>query len=244
MQNFIEADWPAPNSIKAYTTTRKGGFSDAPYESFNLGDHCGDNENLVQHNRELLNKTLHLPHQPIWLSQIHGIEAVAIEKTNPATPADAAYTQQINKVCAVLTADCLPILVCDRNATRVAAIHAGWKGLASGVIEATIKKLAIPGKELLVWLGPAISQRAYEVGDEVRAQFINYDADATEAFIPSANQRWMANMYLLAKQRLKKLEISNIYGGNFCTYSQPELFFSYRRDNVTGRMASLIWIEK
>lgn len=244
MQNFIQANWPAASTIKAFSTTRQGGFSLAPYESFNLGDHCGDNMEKVQRNRQLLNVALGLPHDPIWLSQIHGTHAVVSEHAVIGTKADAAYTMQKNTVCAVLTADCLPVLVCDRAATRVAAIHAGWKGLVSGVIEATIKHLDISSDELLVWLGPAISQQAYEVGDEVRTQFMDHDANAALAFIPSPNKRWLANMYLLAKQRLTALGITNIYGGDFCTYSQPELFFSYRRDNVTGRMASLIWIDQ
>ena len=185
---------------------------------------------------------LQLPAEPIWLNQVHGIEAVQADTAQRSVTADAAYTRQPNTVCTILTADCLPLLICDKNATCVAAIHAGWKGLAAGVIEATLKNIGIPGENLLVWLGPAIGPNVFEVGDEVRKQFIAHDPAAKQAFKINENNRWLADIYLLAKQRLAHYHVNEIYGGDFCTYSDKEFFFSYRRDHQTGRMASLIWI--
>lgn len=239
--NFIKPYWPAPPTIKAYTTTRVGGASLAPFASFNLANHVGDDPQRIAQNRILLNEMLQLPTEPVWLNQVHGTTVIQADTASTLLTADASYTHEPNIICAVLTADCLPILICDRNATTVAAIHAGWRGLAAGVIEHTIATLDIKQNELTAWLGPAIGPQVYEVGEEVRQQFIDYHPAAEIAFQPNANERWLANIYLLAKQRLTQCGIMAIYGGDYCTYTNETLFFSYRRDGQTGRMASLIW---
>lgn len=243
MQQFIQPNWPAPATVKAYTTTRQGGVSGAPFNNFNLGDHVGDDDNAVAQNRLLLRNTLQLLAEPKWLKQIHSTQVILAEQITADTQADAAYTRQAKVVCAILTADCLPMLICDRAGTIVAAVHAGWRGLASGIIEQTIQTLQTPPADLLIWLGPAIGADVYEVGAEVRAQFITADPLAEQAFKANANQRWLANMYLLATLRLKHCGVTAIYGGDYCTYSDPERFFSYRRDGQTGRIASLIWLD-
>lgn len=246
LQNLIHPNWPVSKHIKAYSTTRLGGISKTPYDSFNLGFHTDDQLESVTHNRNLLKKILDLPAEPIWLSQVHNNHVIQADQINPNEKhpeADASYTHQKNIICAVLTADCLPVFLCDEDATCVAAIHAGWKGLAAGVIEATIKKLGVPGEKLFAWLGPAIGPDVFEVGDEVKEQFVAHDAAALDAFKPSPNNRWLANLYLLAQQRLQHHYVTKIYGGDFCTYTDKDRFFSYRRDKVTGRMGHLIWIE-
>jgi YfiH family protein len=244
MIDFIAPNWPAPAKIKAYSTMRAGGFSQAPFANFNLSYSVGDDAEVVKKNRGLLRDSLQLPTEPFWLSQVHGVNVVKVEKHSAPVTADASYTRQQNTVCVVSTADCLPVLLCDRNATCVAAIHAGWRGLAAGVIEQTINALQIPAQDLLVWLGPAIGPEVFEVGEEVFQQFCAVDQNAAQAFKPSINNRWLANIYLLAKQRLTKCDVTAIYGGEYCTYSDSGRFFSYRRDKQTGRMASLIWMDK
>lgn len=239
---FIKPDWPAPTQIKAFTTTRIGGFSSAPYNTLNLGKDVGDDLINVEKNRALLQKQLQLPSEPLWLKQTHGIDVVQAESQHPYVNADASFTLQKNIVCTVQTADCLPILICDRAATCVAAIHAGWKGLVAGIIEATIKTIKIPGKELLVWLGPAIGPQTFEVGRDVYEKFTLHDSNATAGFKQINTEKWLANIYLLATQRLHACGVDAIYGGNFCTYTDKENFFSYRRDKTTGRMNTLIWI--
>lgn len=243
MSFVIQANWPAPKNIKAFTTTRIGGVSKTPYDSFNLATHVGDDRKAVEKNRALLQTTLQLPNEPLWLTQTHSIDVVQAELQQAYVNADASYTRQKNIVCAAQTADCLPVLICDRAATCVAAIHAGWKGLAAGIIEQTIKAMNIPGKELLVWLGPAIGPHAFEVGEDVYQQFITHDANADLGFNKISSQKWLADIYLLAKQRLHAYDVTAIYGGEFCTYTDKEKFFSFRRDKTTGRMTSLIWIE-
>lgn len=243
MIEVIKPNWPAPVMIKAYTTTRIGGVSQNNFTSFNLAAHVEDDITAVNKNRVLLRKQLGLPNEPLWLTQVHGIEAVQAELYQNTVIADASYTQKSNTVCTVLTADCLPVLICDRTGTCVAAIHAGWKGLAAGVIEATLEKLPVNTKDLLAWLGPAIGSTAFEVGEDVINLFIKHEQQAEQAFKSFKNNKWLANIYLLAKQRLMQLGVDSIYGGEFCTYTQAEKFFSYRRDKQTGRMASLIWIE-
>jgi polyphenol oxidase len=244
MQSFIRVNWPAPHTIKAYTTTRLGGISTAPYDQFNLGDHVGEPLEQTTANRELLKQKLQLPGDPVWIQQTHGITTIEAKPAHTGQEADASFTQQSGIVCAVLTADCLPVLLCNRQGTQVAAIHAGWRGLANGVIESALKALELPPDDILVWLGPAISSNHFEVGDEVRDQFITFMKEAASAFSPSPNQRWMADLYLLARLRLQKQGITQIYGGEYCTYTDKHLFYSYRRDGAaTGRMASLIWID-
>lgn len=239
MNNYIKPSWPAPNNIHAYTTTRRNGCSQAPYQSFNLADHVGDNPIAVQKNREQLKAELQLPNEPKWLQQIHSNIVISNDLPN-STPADAAYTKNSDVVCTVLTADCLPILVANKQGTKVAAIHAGWRSLANSLIENTIH--SIGNNNLLIWLGPAIGPTAFEVGRDVYQIFTDHDPAAKQAFTKIDNNKWLADIYLLATQRLNKLGVYDIYGGDFCTYTDQHDFYSYRREDLTGRMASLIWI--
>lgn len=241
IDNCIIPDWPAPKNVHALQTTRIGGVSVAPYHNFNLGDHVGDAAQAVARNRQLLSSIL--PTEPVWLQQVHGTVVADADSAGCLVQADAAVARRRGSVCVVMTADCLPVLLCDDAGTVVGAAHAGWKGLAAGVIEATVQAMNIAPHKLLAWLGPAISQRAFEVGEDVREAFVAQHAQACEAFIPGANGKWMADIYLLAQQRLHALGISRVYGGEHCTYSDPAHFFSYRRDGVTGRMGTFIWLE-
>jgi len=241
---WLVPDWPAPANVFAGTTTRQGGVSVAPYDSLNLGDHVGDSVDAVANNRSLLKHQCDLPTEPAWLKQVHGIEVVNAAAVNGIPVADASFSHQANSVCAVMTADCLPVLLCDQAGSVVAAVHAGWRGLADGVIEATIKHMDVTASKLMAWLGPAIGPKAFEVGDEVRQQFMAADPQAVEAFQPSTQGRWLADIYLLARQRLANLGVELVYGGHCCTYTDAERFYSYRRDGVTGRMASLIWLDQ
>jgi len=240
MADLLVPDWPAPVRVRAVQTLRGGGSSRAPWDSFNLGDHVGDDPVKVMTNRAALGA--HLPAKPLWLKQVHGHVAVDAAKNQITKEADAAFSRQPGTVCAVMTADCLPVLFCDRAGTVVAAAHAGWRGLAGGVLEATIRAMSVPPANLLAWLGPAIGPSAFEVGDEVRAAFVGDDTDSTEAFAPHLPGKWLADIYALARRRLRRAGVDAIYGGNACTVSEPERFFSYRRDGVTGRMATLIWL--
>ena len=240
--DIILPDWPAPAHVKAITTTRVGGFSAGAYASFNLGDHVGDDTEAVQRNRAQLCEHLVIP-QPSWLKQVHGIDVIEAEFGEAGAVADGSYTEMAGTVCAVLTADCLPVFLCDRSGSRVAVVHAGWRGLVNGVLEAGVLALRTPGEELLAWLGPAIGPESYEVGDDVRAEFMTASAEAESAFRQSGPDKWLADMYALARQRLNAIGVESVYGGSRCTFREPDLFFSYRRDGITGRMASLIWIE-
>lgn len=243
-QHYILPNWPAPKNVHAYTTTRIGGQSKSPYDSFNLGDHVADDPYAVAANRKQLMTELKLPNSPVWLQQVHGVNVIRADHAEINPTADAACTNISKNVCVVLTADCLPILICDRQGTQVAGVHAGWRGLVTGVIEATLKTMQIIPQETFVWLGPAIGPTKFEVGDEVRQQFLMHDAKARAAFVPTANQKWLANIYMLATQRLKNYGITQIFGGDLCTYTDTKHFFSHRRDHgKTGRMASLIWLE-
>lgn len=237
---LIAPNWPAPANVRALQTTRSGGVSVAPYESLNLGAHVGDSPLTVARNRQLLNTLL--PGEPLWLEQVHGIAVANADGARSVPKADASIAR--HGVCVVMTADCLPVLLCDKAGTVVGAAHAGWKGLAAGVIEATVAAMEVPAQNLLVWLGPAISQAAFEVGAEVRAEFVAQDPQAASAFSPSQGRKYLADIYKLARQRLHALGIAEIYGGDRCTYSEPEQFFSYRRDGVTGRQGTFIWLEK
>lgn len=237
----ITPDWPAPKNVRALQTTRLGGASAAPYDSFNLGDHVGDVPQVVARNRQMLAALV--PSEPVWLQQVHGTAVADADNAGCLILADASIARQRGSVCAVMTADCLPVLLCDEGGTVVAAAHAGWNGLAAGVIESTVRAMDVDPHKLMAWFGPAISQRAFEVGEEVRATFVAQHAQATEAFLPGAGGKWMADIYLLAHQRLHELGITRVYGGELCTYSDPANFFSYRRDGVTGRMGTFIWLE-
>jgi YfiH family protein len=332
---WLQPDWPAPARVRAASTSRLGGLSQGPYASLNLATHVGDDPQSVADNRALLQQALSLPSQPLWLEQVHGCEVACLEmppREFLPIQADASYSNHPGAVCAVMTADCLPLLLCDRNGSEVAAVHAGWRGLCDGVIEAAVARFSAPPEELLAWLGPAIGPQAFEVGAEVREAFVRRDAAAAEAFVsaglenaasrinlttmgraeppqkmtvcsplivfpppnplpggggaserfatftvtaqaakplaslvrgigergavptqaiysspeprvPSPVNKYFADIFLLARQRLQTLGIDQISGGGLCTYSDPEHFFSYRRDGVCGRMATLIWIE-
>ncbi len=237
---WIIPDWPASPNVRAVSTTRQGGVSVAPYDSFNLGSHVGDDPISVSANRTRLAASLQLPTMPVWLNQVHGTRVV--NAAGAEREADVAYTGERGIVCGVLTADCLPLLLCDAQGARVAAVHAGWRGLAAGVVEAALDVMG-EGKNLLAWLGPAIGPNAFEVGSEVREVFLAHSARAEQAFQPSGSGRWLADIYQLARQRLAARGVTQVYGGKECTYSDAKRFYSYRRDGKTGRMATLIWIE-
>jgi YfiH family protein len=239
LSNFILPNWPAPKNVHALQTNRDGGVSYAPYDSFNLGRHVKDNPMYVAQNRQMLSQFL--PSEPVWLNQVHGINVVDAAQTDCVPNADASYTNRKNVVCVTMTADCLPILVCDTAGTIVASIHAGWRSLCDGVIEATIAKLPAKPENLMAWLGPAIGPNAFEVGAEVRAQFMAKDAKSESAFKPKGD-KYLADIYQIATQCLNNLGVTQIYGGGECTYTDEKRFFSFRRDGATGRMASLIWM--
>jgi len=243
--HFIKPNWPAPSNVKALQTIRTGGVSKGAYASLNLGAHVNDDPIAVAANRQLLSD--YLPSEPVWVNQVHGVEVIDAATSSCLQNADASFTTKPNVVCVTMTADCLPVLLCDKKGTVVAAVHAGWRGLCDGVIEAAVAKMPVPASEILVWLGPAIGPNAFEVGEDVREQFIAKDANAALAF-KSHGDKWLCNMYQIARQRLNAVGVTEIYGAsvneNFCTYTDEARFFSFRRDNVTGRMASMIWLEK
>ncbi|MBA2654752.1 MAG: peptidoglycan editing factor PgeF [Gammaproteobacteria bacterium] len=243
---FIKPDWPAPSNVYAYSTTRQHGESDAAFSSFNLADHVGDEPQHVADNRLLLAKHLNLPAEPIWLNQIHSNKVLRLTEAQETKPiGDATITDALDTVCAIMTADCLPILICDRKGTQVSAIHAGWRGLATSIIENTIDEMKEDPSQLLAWLGPAIGPQAFEVSRDVLESFTPLGEPTNEAFKPKpgVSDKWLANIFLLAKQRLQALGLTSIYGGEFCTYSDQKNFYSYRRDHgITGRMATLIWL--
>jgi polyphenol oxidase len=237
---FIIPDWPAPANVKALQTTRAGGISTGSYASLNLGDHVKDNPLHVAHNRQSLSPFL--PTEPVWLQQVHGIRVIDASTSSCLETADASFSTRKEVVCVTMTADCLPVLLCDEAGTVVAAIHAGWRSLCDGVIEAAVEVMPGEANHLMAWLGPAIGPEAFEVGGEVRQQFIVHDAQAEAAFRPHGN-KWLGDLYTIARQRLQSSGITRIYGGGRCTYSEPESFFSFRRDGDTGRMATFIWLE-
>ena len=229
--------------MRAVCSTRQGGCSTGAFASLNLGLHVNDDPVLVSENRRRYQQLAHMPASPVWLQQVHGIRVLPLSQhTVPGEIADASVTAEPGIVASVMTADCLPLLLCDIQGSKVAAIHAGWRGLCSGIIEATLAHFSVP-EQVMVYLGPAISQTAFEVGPEVRAAFIAHQALAEVAFTAASNGKFFADLYLLARQRLQHCGVSQIYGGSFCTHRQTELFFSYRRDGQTGRMASSIWLD-
>ena len=240
---IIVPDWPAPPNIHAFSTTRLGGFSLPPYQQLNLGNHVGDEQLSVTKNRQLLISSQNLPQSPYWLKQIHSTRVINTLDWHADIEADASFSTSINHICTVMTADCLPILLCDIQGNHVAAIHVGWRGLLAGIIENTVKQLACPPNELLCWLGPAIGPTAFEVGADVHGAFINTNSADIAAFTDVDKTHWLADLYLLAHHRLQRAGISAVYGGNFCSFNDRERFFSYRRDGITGRMATMIWIE-
>lgn len=236
---WLAPEWPAPQHVQACITTREGGGSSAPYEYFNLARHVGDDPQAVAQNRAWLKQQLGC--EPTWLNQVHGVRVVEAS-ARQVQEADASWTAQRGIAACVMTADCLPVLFCDRAGSRVAAAHAGWRGLAGGVLEATLDALALPAAETLVWLGPAIGPQAFEVGPEVREAFVCQHAEAAEAFRPSARAgHYLADIYQLARVRLAARSVQAVYGGGLCTVSDPR-FYSYRRAATTGRFASLIWL--
>lgn len=241
--SLILPNWPAPERVRAVSTTRLGGVSAPPYDSLNLAEHVGDDPLRVAKNRQWLAVKAGYPSSPAWLTQVHGNNVVAAETVREPVAADAAWTRQPGQPCVVMTADCLPVLLCDRAGTVVGVAHAGWRGLANGVIAATVARMNTPSSDLLVWLGPAIGPTAFEVGAEVRSTFLELDADNVDCFQPSPAGRWLADIYQLAGRQLQCLSISAIYGGDYCTFNDSEHFFSYRRNNQTGRMATLIWLD-
>jgi YfiH family protein len=241
LPEFLFPDWPAPASVRALQTTRNGGVSHAPYASFNLGLHTGDDPEAVRKNRVLL--AAHLPSDPVWLEQVHGTEVLTLsgEPFPQAPRADAVVCRITGQVCAIMTADCLPVLFCDLAGSVVAAAHAGWRGLAAGILENTVSAMKTDPANVLAWLGPAIGGNAFEVGIDVRTAFLAANPDAANAFFPTSPPgKYHADLYALARQRLNYAGVSRIFGGEYCTFLQPERFFSYRRDHTTGRMASLV----
>lgn len=241
--DWVVADWPAPPAIHAVSTTRRiAGKSAPPFDRFNLGARCGDDPLAVAANRAALVGKLHLPSRPCWLRQVHGVDVFDADAAEGGEEgvADAAVSRGGDAVLAILTADCLPILLCRRDGAAFAAAHAGWRGLAAGIVEATISSLGVPAAGLLAWLGPAIGARSYEVGEEVRAAFVDADEGAAEAFAPTRPGHWRCDLYALARRRLAASGVGEVYGGGFDTYADPR-FYSYRRERETGRFATLIW---
>lgn len=237
---WLEADWPAPAGIVAGTSIRSGGVSGGNYESLNLGAHVGDNNRCVAENRRRLVQGLDLPAEPEWLEQVHGTAVVRDPQPASRPRADGMVTARRGVVCAVLTADCLPVLLCGKDGREVAAAHAGWRGLLAGVLENAVAALDAEPGDLIAWLGPAISQPAFEVGPEVRAQFVARDPGAAGHFAANGRGRWQADLYGLARQRLAAAGLRDVHGGGRCTFGEKDKFFSYRRDGQCGRMASLI----
>ncbi len=236
--NFIFPNWNAPANVHAMMTTRLGGFSQSPFDSFNLATHVEDDLETVLENRHLLKTALNLPNEPFWLEQIHSNTVVEASGDLILPKADASFSTQKNVVCVVMTADCLPVLLCSKDGEKIATIHAGWRGLENGIISKTVE--ALKTTDLIVWLGAAIGANCFEVGDDVRNAFLKKSANYAIAFKQNGSQ-WLADIYQLARIELAHLGISNVFGGEFCTVSDSQRFYSYRREKQTGRMATLIW---
>ena len=240
---WLHPDWPAPACVRALSTTRSGGVSTGVYSSLNLGEHVSDTPEAVAENRRRLQAEIGTAH-PRWLAQVHGTRVVALEGSAVKEPADASVTSKAGEACVIMTADCLPVLFCDRAGTRVGAAHAGWRGLSAGVLEATVAAMQAAPGELLAWMGPAIGPEAFEIGDDVRQAFMTHRPEAAQAFrAGKVHGKWWCDLYLLARQRLEAIGVNAVYGGGFCTYTDEEKFFSFRRDGQCGRMATLIYIE-
>ncbi len=239
--DWIVPDWPAPPAVKAFITTRAGGVSQGAFASYNLGLRSGDDARAVAANRERLRALL--PAEPKWLRQVHGAQVVDADALTDVPEADAAVARKRGTVCAVMVADCVPVLLADRAGTAVAVAHAGWRGLASGIVEKTIARMALPPERLLAFLGPGIGPRAFEVGADVRDAFLVRDPQSGEAFAPRTPGKWLADLFSLVRRQLAAAGVENVYGGGLCTHSDARRFYSYRRDRETGRMAALIWIQ-
>ncbi len=239
---LIIPEWPAPTRVRSLVTTRNAGVSRPPFDSFNIADHVEDSAENVHTNRQRLSQELELPADPVWLQQVHGIKVVRAELAAEVEIADASTTELKNTVCTVMTADCLPVLICNHAGTQVAAVHAGWRGLVGGILETTVNTFQHPSNTLYAWLGPAIGPSAFEVGDDVMQMYVEEDHDLTAAFSTGKPGKYYLDIYLAAKIRLNKLGVTDVYGGAFCTYTDSTRFYSYRRDGVTGRMASMIWL--
>jgi polyphenol oxidase len=243
---LLEFEWQLPAGVRAAFTTRSGGASSGEWSSLNVGGHVGDDAHNVAENRRRVQKLLGLRAEPAWLNQVHGVGICDIDVTKPRhmpMTADAAITSGRDHACAVMVADCLPVLFASHDGRKVAAAHAGWRGLAAGILEHTVLALGVPGGELTAWLGPAISREHFEVGDEVRAVFVSQDAGAAQAFTANARGKWQADLAALARRRLTSLGVRDVSGGDWCTFADPARFFSHRRDGKGGRMAALIWRE-
>ncbi len=244
--SLIIPNWNAPNNVKAFASTRVGGFSTGAYQGLNLGTHVGDDVSLVESNRTWLKQQANMPAAPVWLNQTHSTDVVTvIEPTTDILDADGAFTTAKGVVCSAMTADCLPVILTDTNGTQVAAVHAGWRGLAGGIIENAVAKFSNLDSEnkIIAWLGPAIGKQAFEVGDDVLEAFVSFDPQAKLAFKAKPEQgKWLANMSQLATQRLEKVGVSEVTDSNLCTFSDPDAFYSYRRDGITGRQATFIWL--
>ncbi len=240
--HWIAPEWPPPRRVRAITTTRAGGASRGAFESFNLGAHVGDDALAVAHNRRELRR--YLPAEPLWMRQVHGVRVIDAESTFAEIEADGAVPRSARRVLAVLTADCLPVLLCDEAGTVAGIAHAGWRGLAAGVIESVVAAMRVAPERVLAYIGPGIGAAAYEVGPEVREAFLAQRADAAQAFTARAGGKFLADLALLARQRLRRIGVTRVLASAHCTYADRENFFSFRRDGATGRMASLIWLEK
>jgi hypothetical protein len=238
---MIEPAWPAPPRVKAVSTVRSGGISRGAYASLNLAAHVGDNPRRVAANRRALSEALELPGEPAWLTQVHGASIVDLD-SEAAGEADGAVTGCAGNVCVVMTADCLPVLMTNRAGSRVAAAHAGWRGLLAGVLPAAVRRLGGPPEEVLAWLGPAIGPASYEVGPELKAAFDAVDPASERFFRPGRGDRWLADLYGMARSSLRAAGVTAIHGGGFCTYAESARFFSHRREAPCGRMATLIWL--
>ena len=241
---FITPAWPAPANVHALTTLRTGGYSSGPYTGFNLAAHTGDDAATVLSNRALLREHFSLPAEPVWLQQVHSNRIVAADPDKIGDEADGSWTSRAGRVCVVMTADCLPVLICNRQGSKVAAAHAGWRGLHAGVVTNAIRRLESDPAELMVWLGPAIGSREFEVGAEVFRAFTDRNAENTSAFRRTDDQHWLCDLYQLARIELSSLGLTSVFGGNECTFTDEQRFYSYRRDGDTGRMASLIWLDE
>jgi YfiH family protein len=242
---WIEPDWPVPGHVRVLSTLRGGGVSEGPFASLNLAAHVGDRPEAVAANRLLLREAAHLPDEPLWLEQVHGAEVARHAGAVGRPPrADAAVAREAGRVCAVMTADCLPVVFADHAGTRVGVAHAGWRGLVGGVLQATIAALEVPPVELRAWLGPAIGPAAFEVGPEVRDAYLAYLAvsDTNSCFRPNERGRYLADIYGLARLVLREAGVASVHGGGWCTHQDAQRFFSFRRDGVTGRMATLAWL--